>query len=141
MVTINRSILSVALSTVLGMQYSSNAVADSANYVLLAKADGISEIRKVYTEKPENEWGWWNKYDWESYKQSGISKKDLKMLKLAAKSGNSQAQYVLGMLYSTEDRVEKSTYWLSKAADQGHSSAKFVYNYMTDTSGDFGIGC
>lgn len=127
-------------SVVLAIQSSTSAFADSVNYVLLAKADNSSHVQKIYTEKPESEWGWWSKYDWKSYKRSGISKRDMKMLKTAAKYGNAQAQYVLGVLYSTEENLDKAGFWLGKAARQGHTNAKFVYNYM-NTSDELMLGC
>jgi TPR repeat protein len=135
-----RSVISSVVGMVLGIQCSSNAVADSTKYVLMAKADSNSPAT-FYTEKPKSQWGWWSKFDWQSYTKSGINKKDLRLLKLAAKFGDAQAQYVLGMLYSESENQNKSMFWLGKSAKQGHVSAKFVYDYNMNADEDFGIGC
>jgi len=45
------------------------------------------------------------------------------------------------MLYSDEEKADEATYWLGKAAEQGHASAEFTYNYYVNATDDFGIGC
>ena len=135
-----RSIISSVVGIVIGIQSSSNAVADPTKYVQMAKADSNSP-NTVYAEKPNSEWGWWSKYDWKSYTKSGTTKNDLKHLKLAAKYGDAQAQYVLGMLYSEAEDKSKSMFWLGKSAKQGHANAKFVYNYNMNPDEGYLIGC
>ena len=137
-----RSFISAVVGTLLTVQYNSNAIAESNVYVLLVKADDVPYVTKRYTEKPKSEWGWWSKFDWESYRRSGISKKDMNMLEMAAKYGSAQAQYVLGMLYSMDEKSDQAMYLLGLASGQGHTSAKFTYNYYMNTAdNEFGIGC
>ena len=136
-----RTILSSVVGLIMGAQGISNAMADPAKYILLAKAENALPMHEVYAEKPKNEWGWWQKFQWESFFNSGISKKELQMLKVAAENGDSQAQYVLAMLYSTGHSKEKTVYWLGKAAKQGHKNASFVYRYYTNPPDEYGLGC
>lgn len=136
-----RSILSSVVGIIIGAQGISNALADPAKYVLLAKADNTQPIHEVYVEKPKNYWGWWQTFQWESFFHSGVSKKELQMLNTAAEYGDSQAQYVLAMFYSSRNNQDNTLYWLEKAAKQGHKKAAFVYRYYTDPPEAYGFGC
>jgi TPR repeat protein len=136
-----RSILSSVIGLVIGAQGISNALADQTEYVLLAKADNAVPMHEVYAEKPKNQWGWWRKFQWESFFHAGITKKEQQMLKVAATYGDSQAQYVLAMFYSSSNNQEQTMYWLRKAAKQGHQNASFVYNYYINPPDNYGLGC
>ncbi|MBD3670242.1 MAG: hypothetical protein HUJ29_05655 [Gammaproteobacteria bacterium] len=62
------------------------------------------------------------------------------MLKYAADSGYTQAQFTLGMVYLEDEYTEKTgLYWLERAAQNGHVDAEFAYNNYQNR--DFGIGC
>ena len=135
-----RSILSSALGLVISMQGSHIAMADQ-NYILMAKAENAEPMHEVYAEKPANQWGWWQKFHWESFFESGISKKEMQMLTVAAEHGDSQAQYVLAMVLSSNNEKEKSIHWLAEAQKQGHEQAAFVYNYYTNPPDEYGLGC
>jgi TPR repeat protein len=135
-----RSILSSLVGLVIGAQGSSNAMAEN-NYILLSKAENAEPMHEIYSEKPKNQWGWWRKFQWESFFDSGISQKEIQMLNVAAEYGDSQAQYVLAMFYSSSNDKEKTIYWLGKATEQGHQQASFVYNYYTNPPDEYGLGC
>jgi len=131
-----RPILSAVIGIALGLQQHSDAFAGPAS---IGKHGGIGE---QYVKQSREEWGWWVKADWTQYQKNKYSKSAIKMLKKAAVYGNAQAQYVLGMLYSNEERDEKAMYWLSKAAGQGHNNAQFTYNYyMNRDDNNYGLGC
>lgn len=137
-----RKFITSVIGALLGVQCCSNVMAEPVKYVLLAKAENPVNTQKVFVRKPKSEWGWWSKFDWQSYQRSGISSEDMHMLKMSAEHGNAQAQYVLGMIYSEDDNVDKAIDWLGKAASQGHASAKFTYNYyMNDQYDEYGLGC
>jgi len=134
-----RSILSSIVGLVIGTQGSSNAMAEK--YILLAKAENTQPAHEIYAEKPTNQWGWWRKFQWESFFESGVSTKEMQMLKVAADYGDSQAQYVLAMFYSSRNDKEKTIRWLGEATRQGHKQASFVYNYYTNPPDEYGLGC
>jgi hypothetical protein len=135
-----RSVLSSVIGLIIGTQASSNAMADN-EYILLSKAEMAQPAHEVYAEKPKNQWGWWRKFQWESFFDSGISKKEMQMLKVAAEYGDSQAQYVLAMFYSSKNEQQETIHWLGEAARQGHQQASFVYNYYTNPPDEYGLGC
>jgi TPR repeat protein len=135
-----RSILSSLVGLVIGAQGSSNAMAEN-NYILLSKAENAEPMHEIYSEKPKNQWGWWRKFQWESFFDSGITQKEIQMLNVAAEYGDSQAQYVLAMFYSSGNDKENTVYWLGKATEQGHQQASFVYSYYTNPPDEYGLGC
>ena len=57
----------------------------------------------------------------------GISRKWLNM---AAERGNAEAQYCLGMYFSTLGEVEDALKWLRKATNQGHKNAKEILRQL-----------
>jgi len=135
-----RLILSGVIGMALGVQFESVAFAESTKNIVLASITSQT-FDSVYYQAPKSDWGWWVKDDWHEHMQNGLPIKSLKMLDQAAKSGNAQAQFVMGMFYSYEDRLDDATYWLSRAAKQGHANAEFTYNYYINMADDFGIGC
>ncbi len=135
-----RSIIATMIGVALSTQVATEVLADTKRHIVIASIDKQS-INNIFYQKPKTDWGWWVKSDWQAYIHKGLSKNNLNMLELAAKHGNAQAQYVLGMLFSNEDKTDDATYWLEKAAEQGHESAKFTYNYYANYEDDFGIGC
>ena len=59
------------------------------------------------------------------YGAGGVSQdipKAIPFCKEAAEMGGAGAQYVMGMIYLESDR-EQAIYWLSNAADNGHTDA------------------
>ena len=139
MSTINRNFGAAVVAIVLGIGFQTEAIADSPTQVTLAKnsLNSASPLK----DKPRSEWGWWIKKDWQSYQEKGLSQQAKKMLIKAARYGNAQAQYVLGMMYANFESDEKALYWLNRAAAQDHASAKFAYNYYLNDADDYGIGC
>ena len=65
------------------------------------------------------------------------------LLKQAAKQGLAEAQFQLGNLYLDSEMLdqdeEQAIFWISKAADQNHVSAQFVYEQIMNNG--FDIGC
>ena len=65
------------------------------------------------------------------------------LLKQAATQGLAEAQFQLGNLYLDSEMLdqdeEKAIFWISKAADQNHVSAQFVYEQIMNNG--FDIGC
>ena len=64
---------------------------------------------------------------------------DFEALKLKADSGDSEAQYHLGMEYKEQNRLnpELAKHYLQKAADQGHEEARYEYGKMLESENDF----
>ena len=56
----------------------------------------------------------------------------------AAKQGDPEAQFQLGVMYhlgkGTEEDKDMTIYWYKKAADQGHPEAQYKYAYFLDIS-------
>ena len=135
-----RSIIGSLIGVALSVQLQSEALADSNKHIVIASTNK-QPITNLYYEPTRIDWGWWVKSDWQNYLGKRLSKNNLKMLELASAHGDAQAQYVLGMFYSNEDKIENATYWLGKAAEQGHAGAEFTYNYYSNIDDDHGIGC
>ena len=57
-----------------------------------------------------------------------LSAKELKQLKSLSQSGDTNAQYALGMIYQAKHEHGKAAVWLKKAAAQGHVPARYSYN-------------
>ena len=66
----------------------------------------------------------------ETANMAGEYEKAVEWFEKAARQGDASAQYALGMMYMGGNGVEKDTqtayYWLSEAADQGHSNARLI---------------
>ncbi len=133
MFKLNKNLGVAAVTLVLGMSLESNALAGSNTQFAL--------VTKHMNRESVSEWGWWVRDDWESYQRKGLSLQANDMLRKAANYGNAQAQYVLGMMYTNFESDERAFYWLNKAAEQGHASAKFAYEYYLNDADDLGIGC
>ena len=139
--TYKRSILSAVVGVALCTQFETTIFAEPSQQFAMVNKDIQIRHQSTRYDSPTIEWGWWVKNDWQKFINKKLSDSNLKMLKQAARYGHAQAQYVLGMLYSNEDKIEKATFWLGKAADQGHTNAQFTYEYYINGAGDFGIGC
>lgn len=74
----------------------------------------------------------WNKLSmiaddgWE--KVDLITGKELHQLISLSKSGDSNAQYALGMVYQVRHEHAKADSWLKRAAEQGHVPAHYSFN-------------
>ena len=64
-----------------------------------------------------------------------ITKAD-RYLTAAAEQGNQYAQYALGKLYLTGDKIsvdkEQAVYWLTQSAAQGNQYAQFLLNHQNE---------
>lgn len=59
---------------------------------------------------------------------SSLTSQELKEVKSLSQSGDSNAQYALGMIYQAKHEHDKAATWLKKAAEQGHVPAHYSYN-------------
>ena len=59
---------------------------------------------------------------------SSLSSQEMDQLTALSKSGDSNAQYALGMIYQTKHDHDKAANWLKHAAEQGHVPAQYSYN-------------
>ena len=57
-----------------------------------------------------------------------LNEQDLTQLTSLSNSGDSNAQYALGVIYMVRHEHEKAEIWLKRAADQGHIPASYSYN-------------
>lgn len=141
MKTFTRPVIGVVLGLVMFGQFATKTFAEPVQQIAMYKTIKIVKSSSIFYEVPRSDWGWWVKPDWQQSLGKNLSKKRMQMLKMAARHGHAQAQYVLGMIYSNDDRTEKAINWLSKAAQQGHVNAQFTYNYYLNDADELGIGC
>lgn len=60
-----------------------------------------------------------------------LTQSEMDQLTTLSKSGDSNAQYALGMIYQVKHQHEKAGQWLKLAAEQGHVPARYSYNKNT----------
>jgi predicted deacetylase len=140
MKTFRRPVIGIVVTLALFGQHGIKALAEPDKQVAMIKPVNSALRNSVFYEVSRSEWGWWIKSDWQQSLKAP-SKTRLQMLKLAARHGHAQAQYVLGMIYSNDDKTDNAIFWLAKAAAQGHASAQFTYDYYLNDVDDLGIGC
>ncbi len=80
---------------------------------------GLAYLEGRGVKKSENE-----AYDW---------------LGKAARNGNTEACFTLGLMYADWEESDAALHWLNLAADKGHPGALHAYKYMLEN--DFGVGC
>lgn len=141
MKTFKRPVIGIVVTLALFGQHGTKALAEPDKQVAMIYQANSALRNNVFYEVPRSEWGWWIKSDWQQSLGKNLSKTRLQMLKLAARHGHAQAQYVLGMIYSNDDKTDNAIFWLAKAAAQGHANAQFTYNYYLNDVDDLGIGC
>ena len=57
-----------------------------------------------------------------------LNEQDLAQLTSLSNSGDSNAQYALGVVYMLRHEHDKADIWLQRAAEQGHIPASYSYN-------------
>ena len=65
--------------------------------------------------------------------RNGDWEEAMRWLELAARQGDTEAQFTLGLTYSDYEAIRRSEFWLTRAAEQGHSAAQHSlwYNAFT----------
>lgn len=59
---------------------------------------------------------------------NSLSTREIDQIESLAQSGDSNAQYALGMIYQVKHEHDKAQAWLKHAAEQGHVPARYSYN-------------